>query len=112
MKLSKPIKPGFRRPCTITPDELVDQRPDGTFLQIEVLSGDSQVVYNPESTGSSIKVWFYGDGAIGDKSARLTADGHIGEGEQQISLDVDWTVSTPDATTLGFAEGADEPIPT
>lgn len=112
MKLSKPIKPGFRRPVTITPDEEVDQRADGTFAQIEILSGDSQVVYNPASTAKSIQVWFYGDGAIGDKSARITVDGHIGEGDVPVSLDVDWTVANPDATSLTVVEGADEPIPT
>ncbi len=111
MKLSKPIKPGFRRPLTLTPDEAVDQGADGTFAQLEVLSGDSQFVYNPDSTATSIKVWAYGDGAIGDKSARLTVDGHIGSGEQPVSLDIDWTVANPDATTLTLAEGADEPIP-
>lgn len=111
MHLSKPIKPGFRRPVTITPDEAVDARADGTFIGIEVLSGDSQVVYNPESTANSIKVWFYGDGSTGEKSARLTADGHIGDGDQPVSIDVDWTVANPDATTLGIVEGADEPIP-
>lgn len=112
MKLAKPIKPGFRRPVTLTPDEPVDKRDDGTFVAIEVLSGDSQVVYNPASTATSIQVWFYGDGSTGDKSARLTVDGHIGDGDQPVSIDIDWTVTTPDATTLGISEGADEPIPT
>ena len=111
MKLSKPIKPGFRRPLTLTPDEAVDKGADGTFAQTEVLSGDSQFVYNPESTEKSIKVWAYGDGALGDKAARLTVDGHIGDGEQPVSLDIEWTVASPDATALTLVEGADEPIP-
>jgi hypothetical protein len=111
MKLSKPIKPGFRRPLTLTPDEPVDARADGTFALVEVLSGDSQLVYNPESTAISIRVWAYGDGAIGDKSGRLTVDGHVGDGEQPVSLDIDWTVANPDATALSLVEGADEPIP-
>jgi hypothetical protein len=113
MKLAKPLKPGFRRPVTLTPDEDVDQGADGTFASIEILSGDSQVVYNPESTAKSIKVWFYGDGATGDKSARITVDGHIGEEDVPVSVDIDWTVATPDATTFKtIVEGEDEAIPT
>jgi hypothetical protein len=112
MKLAKPIRPGFRRPVTLTPDEDVDQAADGTFATIEILSGDSQVVYNPESTAKSIKVWFYGDGATGDKSARITVDGHVGDGDQPVSLDFDWTVASPDATSFKtIVEGEDEAIP-
>jgi len=112
MKLDKPIKPGFRRPFTITPDEAVDVNDSGTYVQVEVLSGDSTVTIDPASTALSIKGWLNGDGATGEKSVRFTADGHVGDGEQPVSLDVDYTVATPDATILGFSTGADEPIPT
>jgi len=111
MKLSKPLKPGFRRPLTLTPDEAVDQRADGTFALVEVTAGDSQFVYNPASTEKSIQVWAYGDGAIGDKSGRITVDGHIGDGDVPVSIDIDWTVANPDATALTLVEGTDEPIP-
>jgi hypothetical protein len=112
MKLTKPIKPGFRRPFTITPDEPVDVRPDGTFFAIEVTAGDSQTVYNPASTATSLQGWFYGDGATGDKSVTLTADGHVGDGDQPVSLVVDYTVANPDATSIAaLVEGTDEPIP-
>jgi len=111
VKLSKPIKPGFRRPLTLTPDEAVDQRADGTFALVEVTTGDSQLVYNPESTEKSIKVWAYGDGAIGDKAGRITVDGHIGDGDVPVAIDIEWTVANPDATALTLVEGTDEPIP-
>lgn len=111
MKLSKPIKPGFRRPFTITPDEPVDINAAGTYIQVNVLSGDSTVTIDPASTATSIKGWINGDGAVGDKSVEFIADGHVGEGDQQIALTVDFQVSTPDATVLGFVEGVDEPIP-
>lgn len=111
MKLDKPIKPGFRRPFTITPDEAVDVNDEGTYAKVEVLSGDSTVTLDPNSTATSIKGWINGDGSTGDKSVRFTADGHLGDGDQPVSLDVDFTVQTPDATTLGFTTGADEPIP-
>lgn len=111
MKLTKPIKPGFRRPFTITPDEPVDINDSGTYVKVEVLSGDSTVTIDPASTAKSIKGYLNGDGATGEKAVRFTADGHVGDGEQAVSLDVEYTVSTPDATTLGFVEGVDEPIP-
>jgi hypothetical protein len=112
MQLAKPIKPGFRRPFTITPDEPVDINDSGTFVKVEVVAGDSTVTIDPTSTATSIKGWLNGDGATGAKFVRFTADGHLGEGDQPVSLDVEYTVANPDATVLGFAEGADEPIPT
>ena len=113
MKLSKPIKPGFRRPFTITPDEAVDVRADGNFFAADVVEGDSTVTYNPESTAQLLKGWFNGDGATGNKQVRIKADGHVGEGEQEVTLDVEYLVATPDATSLAaLVEGVDEPIPT
>jgi len=112
MKLTKPLKPGFRRPFEITPDEAVDINDSGTYVKVEVIAGDSTVTIDPASTATSIKGWLNGDGATGDKAVRFTADGHIGDGDQPVSLDVEYTVATPDATILGFKEGADEPIPT
>jgi hypothetical protein len=113
MKLTKPIRPGFRRPFTITPDEAVDVNDSGTFVKVEVLSGDSTVTIDPASTSTSIKGWLNGDGATGAKAVRFTADGHVGEGDQPVTLDVEYEVATPDATSLAaFAEGVDEPIPT
>lgn len=112
MKLAKPIKPGFRRPFTITPDEEVDINDSGTFVKVEVLSGDSTVTIDPASTEKSIKGYLNGDGATGDKAVRFTADGHVGDGDQPVSLDVEYTVASPDATSLAaFVEGTDEPIP-
>lgn len=112
MKLTKPIKPGFRRRFTITPDEPVDKNADGQFVSVEVLTGDSTVTINhEESTARSIVGWINGDGATGEKAVRFSADGHLGDGEQKVTLDVEFNVATPDATILGFAEGPDEPIP-
>lgn len=111
MQLTKPIKPGFRRPFTITPDEDVDVNDTGTFVKVENVLGDSTVTIDPASTAKSIKGWLNGDGATGTKAVRFSADGHVGPDEQVITLDVEYEVSTPDATTLGFVEGVDEVIP-
>ena len=111
MKLTIPIRPGFRRPFTITPNEPVDKGSDGSFASVEILSGDSTVTIDTASTATSIKGWLNGDGATGDKAVRLSVDGHVGDGVQQITLDVEYTVNTPDATTLDFVSGPDEPIP-
>lgn len=112
MKLTKPLKPGFRRPFTITPDEPVDVNDSGTFVKVENVAGDSTVTIDPTSTATSIKGWINGDGATGDKAVRFVADGHLGDGDQPVSLDVEFTVANPDATILGFSEGAaDELIP-
>ena len=112
MKLSKPIAPGFRRPFTITPDEPVDKRPDQSYVQVDVLAGDSTVTIDPTSTATEIKGFLNGDGATGDKSVQFTVDGHLGDGDQPVTLTVDYAVATPDATVLGFTEGTDEKIPT
>lgn len=110
--LSKPIKPGFRRPLTLNPDEALDAMAGGVFATAEVLQGDSTFVIDSSSTAKSIKAFAYGDGALGDKIARVHADGHIGDGVAEITLDIGWTVSHPDATAFGpVQEGPDEPIP-
>lgn len=112
MKLSKPIKPGFRRPITITPDEPVDVNDSGTFLQVENVTGDSTVTVNPASTATSLQFYINGDGSTGDKAIRVRADGHVGDGDQPVTLDIEFTVANPDATSLAnLVEGADEPIP-
>lgn len=111
MVLEKPIKPGFRRPFTLVPDEPLDAAADGSFVNVEILSGDSTVTISDESTATSIKGWINGDGSLGAKAVRFVADGHVGAGEQVITLDVEFTVAHPDATTLGLSFGDDEPIP-
>lgn len=110
--LTKPIKPGFRRPLTLVPDEALDAMAGGVFATAEILSGDSTFAIDASSTSKSVKAWAYGDGALGDKVARVHADGHIGEGVVEITLDIAWTVASPDATMFGpVQEGVDEPIP-
>ncbi len=111
--LSKPIRPGFRRAFTVGTDEAVDKQPDGSYARAEVLSGDSRApTIDTDSTGTLLKGWIYGDGAVGQKQVRVTVDGHVGEGDVPITLDVSYEVSTPDATSfVGFQEGADEAIP-
>lgn len=111
MKLTKPIKPGFRRPFTITPDEPVDVNASGTYVAVEIVSGDSTVTIDPASKATSISGWLNGDGSTGAKAVRFTVDGHVGDGEQSVTLDVEYDVASPDATTLGFVEGTDEVIP-
>jgi hypothetical protein len=110
--LKTPIKVGYRRPITLVPDEALDIMANGQYASSEILQGDSTVTVDPASTKNSVKIWVYGDGAMGDKVARVKADGHVGEGEVEITLDLNWTVNHPDATAFGVpAEGADEPIP-
>lgn len=114
VKLSKPIKPGQRRRVNVTPDEKVDKRADGTFAAIELVEGDSSAQVRPESTEDKIRLYVNGDGTLGTKVARLVADGHIGEGEATISLEIEWDVAHPDATQFNPAieeEGPDEDIP-
>ena len=111
VKLSKPIKPGWRRPFTLTADEAVDLLPSGKHLAVEIVEGDSTVLIG-DTTPTEFKGYFNGDGALGSKLIRLSADGHIGEGEATITLDVAYEVATPDATAFGtILEGTDEPIP-
>jgi hypothetical protein len=109
----KPIKPGYRRPFTLTTDEPVDLRADGVnYFTATSIQGDSTIVFTTQSaTGASGFV--NGDGAIGDKVVQISADAHVGEGDVEITLDVSYTVQNPDATEIGFSLGGpDEPIPT
>ena len=111
--LKKPIKPGKRRLITLKPDEPVDIRPDGTFVGVGIVSGDSSIKINPESTATEVKVWVNGDGSLGRKEGRLKFDGHVGEGEVEIVVDLEWEVGFPDASTVAVIEpeGEDEDIP-
>lgn len=112
--LSKPIKPGFRRSFTVGTDEPVDKQPDGSFAKSEVLEGDSRAAeILPTSTETLLQGWIYGDGSVGAKKDRVTVDGHVGEGDVPITLDISYEVNSPDATSFtNFTEGADEAIPT
>ena len=110
--LTKPLKPGFRRPITLVPDEDVDQRADGSFAEVTTLSGDSTGTVDPSSTAKQIKAFVNGDGALGTKVVQFKADGHIGDGDVEVTLDVEYVVAHPDATELKLTEGTtDEPIP-
>jgi len=112
--LSKPIKPGFRRAFTVGVDEPVDQQPNGSFARSETLEGDSTAaVIRPESAATQIQGWIYGDGSLGSKKTRVIVDGHVGEGEVSITLDIAYQVASPDATEfVGFTESpTDEAIP-
>lgn len=112
--LAKPIAPGFRRSFTVGTDEAIDKQPDGTFAKSETLEGDSTApVVLPESTEKLLKGWIYGDGSVGAKKARITVDGHVGDGDVPITLDISYEVASADATSfVNFTEGADEVIPT
>ena len=113
VNLSKPIKPGFRRPLKLVPDESLDKMADGRYASSEILQGDSTFVVAETSTEKEINCYAYGDGALGSKVARIRADGHIGEGVAEITLDIGWEVAHPDATVFGpVVEGPDEAIPT
>lgn len=112
VNLTKPLKPGFRRPISLAADEELDVRGDGSFAAVEVVEGDSTASIKPDSTKTQINAFLNGDGALGDKVIRIKADGHIGDGEAEISVDIGFTVAHPDATAFGTPqEGVDEPIP-
>ncbi len=113
LTLKKPIAPGFRRPFTVGFDEDVDVLPDGSYVKSEVVDGDSSAPTIKTSTARSVEGWINGDGALGKKLVRLTADGHVNEGEVPITLDVAYDVAHPDATEFkNFVEGGtDEQIP-
>jgi hypothetical protein len=81
MKLTKPLKPGFRRPFTITPDEAVDVNDSGTFVKVENVAGDSTVTIIQPRPAHPSKGWLNGDGGS-DKAVRF-GDGHLGEATSQ-----------------------------
>lgn len=105
--LETPIKPGFRRPFTITTDEDVEG------VKFDTIEGDSTGTIDTQNTkGSTIKGWINGDGVLGNKEVELSADGHIGEGEARIAMRFQYNVAHPDATAFGQPVfGPDELIP-
>jgi len=109
MKLTSPIKPGFRRPFTVTTDENVESPVFTTTL------GDATGTLDPAVAfpGNTIKGWINGDGSLDvDQSVRLTVDAHVGEGAVDLALDFDFQIKHPDATAFGTPSfGPDEPIP-
>ena len=109
MKLTTPIKPGFRRPFTVTTDENVENPVFTTIL------GDATGKLDPANTlpGKTISGWINGDGALDvDQSVRLTVDAHVGEGAVDLALDFDYQIKNADATAFGTPTfGPDEPIP-
>lgn len=112
VQLSKPIKPGFRRPISVTIDEAVDKQPDGSFAVAEQVQGDSTISIRPTSTERQIDAYVNGDGSLGSKVGSIRVDGHVGEGDVPLVLEIGWEVAHPDATEFGVVqEGADEPIP-
>jgi len=113
--LKKPIKPGFKRSLELVPDEEIDQGADGSFARTEVVEGDSSAPQvRPESTKNSLKLWIMGDGALGAKKVKVTADAHVGPSEVPLAVNVNYEVAHKDATEFsGVNEGdpsTDEPI--
>lgn len=102
---------GQRIPVDFTPDEPVDVKPDGNYVSVTVNTGDSTVLIAPGSTPLGWRVYFNGDGAIGQKSATVSADGHVGQGDVEIEQVVNWEVVSTDATTFTNVVGKLEPIP-
>lgn len=112
IKLSKPIRPGYRRAVTLVPDAPVDLLPGEVYAKVSVVDGNSTIAVRPETTAEEIKLWVNGDGAIGAKLARLRVDAHLGEGDVELNVDIAWEVAHPDATSISLKEeGEDEPIP-
>lgn len=118
MLVTRPIAPGYRRKFAIASDYPLDVRVDGQYLGAEVVDGDSSAPTIIDSNANGGTIWVNGDGSTGAKKVRIVADGHIGDGEVGITLDIEYSVSNPDATILTATEGggtggtgADEPIP-
>jgi len=105
--LTRPIAPGFMRPITLTPDHAVDVRADGSFCTASVISGDSSVPrINPTSTNIAITGFLMGDGAVGTKVVSFAVDGAVGARDVEITQEVQYEVSAPDATALVVADNA------
>lgn len=102
---------GQRCPVDFAPNEDVDVKPDGNFIQADVTDGDSTVKIAPGGTPRLSRVFFNGDGAIGQKSAKVAMDGHVGDGDVEIIQVVTWEVVSPDATSFTDAVQPLEPIP-
>lgn len=102
---------GQRVPVDFVPDEPVDAKPDGAFGSVSVTSGDSTAQVAPGSTSTLFRVYFNGDGAVGKKSAKVAVDGHVGDGDVEIEQEIDWEVTSPDATTFAATVLPAEPIP-
>jgi hypothetical protein len=113
---TKPIKPGFRRKFTLTPDEPVDELEGGGFAVGAVVEGDSSApTINDTSTEKKITGWVNGDGALGDKVVSVQVDAHVNEGVVPLVVEIAYSVAHKDATELKVDEGAvadDEEIPT
>src|SRR4026208_1667925 len=107
-----PIKPGWRRPFTLTTDEPVDLLADGVnYFKATTIAGDSTINFVTQSPNGATG-YVNGDGSLGTKQVQISADGHVGDGEVTITVDVAFTVEHADATSLGFVLGSpDEPIP-
>lgn len=111
---------GQRLPVQIVPDEPVDVKPDGNFAAVAILSGDSSAsvangsdpIPARRSTPTSSFVYFNGDGAVGPKSATVSVDGHVGDGDVEVTQEFDWEVISPDATAFKATPSPLEPIPT
>jgi len=114
--LKKPIKPGYRRKLILTPDAPVDAQGDGKFAHVGIVAGDSTLTYGENSTAEKIEIYVNGDGSLGNKQGQVKVDGHVGEGEAVIVLDLFWEVAHPDATSFSGIEEAEEdeliPAPT
>lgn len=117
IQLARPIAPGFERYFSVSTDEPVDKREDGTFFVTATVEGDSAAPTIETQTDKSVTGWIRGDGTLSsapnDKVVEVRADGHVGEGDVPIALRIRYTVAHKDATDfVGFKEGEqpDRPI--
>lgn len=99
-----PLNAGFRRPFTITADEAVEN------ARVEILAGDSTATVQQDSP-KVLSGFLNGDGSTGVKEVDVVVDGHIGDGEVELRLKLNFNVQSPDATDLGFVAQPDEKIP-
>ncbi len=103
---------GMRLPVDIVPDEEVDVKPDGNFASLTITDGDSTAFVAPGGTSKGSRLYFNGDGAVGQKGADAAVDGHVGEEDVEIVQHFTWEVVHKDATAFTSTPGKLEPIPT
>ena len=102
--ITKPIKPGFKRKIKLTSDEPLDLKSEGVYFEVAKVSGDADlpVADGAQSPGAA-NFWLLGStgASIGTPQVfSFSGDGHVGDGEAVIAVEVEYTVNHPDATEI------------
>lgn len=103
---------GQRRPVDFVPDEAIDLRDGVNYAGVTIVDGDSTASVAPGSTNKAFRIFFNGDGGVGPKRALVAVDGHVGDGDVEVTQEITWEVTSPDATAFVATPAPLEPIPT